>query len=160
MTSTLTSAPYNVLLENIADNGNGTWTWIWSVQNPHPGNGNGGTAQNLSHWGFTLGTCVVWSDVLAAGYSYDGTTWTDFSPNYAVDPSQDCMTQAVLKFDAGTQGSQKTYYRVVLAQSYTVEPASLGYYKSGQRTGCGTFLFTGIGCPGNGDPRRPDDGIR
>lgn len=153
MTSSLTSAPYNVVLENIISNDNGTWTWVWSVQNPNPGNGNNGTAQDLSHWGFTLGSCVVWNDVLAAGYSYNGTTWTNFTPNYSVDPSQDCMTQAVLKFDTGTSGTQKTYYSVTLANSYTVDPAASGYYKSGKRTGCGTFVFTGIGCPGDSGPR-------
>lgn len=145
-TSQTTSSPYIVTLEGRVDNGDHTWTWTWSVQNPNPGNGTNGTAQNLSHWGFVLGSCVNFADVTAAGYSFNGTDWTNFSPSYAVDPSQSCMTNPVFKFDIGTTGSAKTYYRLVMSANYAVDPYAQGYYKSGSRTGCGLFQFSGIGC--------------
>jgi hypothetical protein len=127
---------------------NGNWEWIWSVQNPNPGNGKNGTVQNLSHWGMQLGTCVNWSSVVGAAYSSNGSTWIDFTPSYQSDPSQGCMTTPVLKFDFGTAGSAKTYYRLVVNQNFTEGPVQ-GYYKSGVNTGCCTFTFTGIsGCGG------------
>lgn len=128
---------------------NGNWEWIWSVQNSNPGNGGGGTVQNLSHWGMQFGSCFVWASVVSAAYSGNGTTWIPFTPVYQVDPSQNCMTTPVLKFDFGTAGSAKSYYRLVVSQDYPVGWVP-GYYKSGANTGCCTFNFTGIGCPGGG----------
>jgi hypothetical protein len=124
----------------------GNWEWIWSVQNPNPGNGGGGTVQNLSHWGMQFGSCIVWSSVLSAAYSGDGITWTAFTPLYQVDPSQSCMTSPVLKFDFGTIGSAKSYYKLVVSQDYSVGVVP-GYYKSGANTGCCVFNFNGISCP-------------
>jgi hypothetical protein len=137
---------YNVVLEsrNLVDN---NWEWVWSVQNTNPGNGNNGTFQDLSHWGMGVGVCFDFQHVTAAAYSYDGITWTSFAPSLQSDISQDCMTTPVLKFDAGTTGSAKTYYRLVLNQFYPFGTAS-GYYKSGKLTGCCTFTFFGIGCGG------------
>jgi len=122
---------------------NGNWEWVWSVYNPNPGNGNNGTAQNLSHWGMQLASCVNYSSVTGAAYSSDGLSWTDFTPVNQTDPSQGCMTSPVIKFDFGTSGSTKSYYRLTVNQDYTEGPA-IGYYKSGSRTGCCTFSFTGI----------------
>jgi hypothetical protein len=122
---------------------NGYWEWVWSVNNPNPGNGNNGTAQNLSHWGMQLAGCVNWSSVTEAAYSSDGLSWTDFTPVNQTDPSQGCMTSPVIKFDFGTSGSAKSYYRLTVSQDYSEGPA-VGYYKSGSRTGCCTFNFTGI----------------
>ena len=127
---------------------NGNWEWIWSVKNPNPGNGKNGTVQNLSHWGMELGACVNLSSVVGAAYSGDGSTWTEFTPSYQPDPSQGCMTTPVLKFDFGTSGTAKTYYRLIVNQDFT-EGSVQGYYKSGVNTGCCTFSFTGIaGCGG------------
>ena len=152
-----TSAPevcnsnaYTVTLESNTPVGN-NWEWIWSVQNPNPGNGNNGT-QDLSNWGMQLGTCVNWAHVVAAGYSNDGADWTVFTPTYSVDPGQTCLTSPVLKFDYGTTGSAKTYYRLIMSYNY-VTGLSSGYYKSGNRTGCCTFYFTGINCDDDGGPR-------
>jgi hypothetical protein len=145
---------YTITLESHAFNGTG-WDWIWSVQNPNPGNGNNGTSQDLSHWGMRLGTCLSdLSHVTGAAYSADGTDWTTFTPSYGTDPSQGCMTTPVLKFDAGTTGSNKTYYRLTVDQFYPVSN-SLGYYKSGGNTGCCTFLFAGIGCSNSEEEERP-----
>ncbi len=127
---------------------NGNWEWIWSVQNPNPGNGSNGTAQNLSHWGMQLGTCVPWSSVVGAAYSGNGIGWITFTPSYHTDPSQNCMTTPVLKFDFGTSGGAKSYYKLIVNQDFP--PAWVpGYYKSGANTGCCIFNFDGIGCPGN-----------
>lgn len=126
---------------------NGNWVWIWSVQNLNPGNGRNGTAQDLSNWGMPLGFCVDWASVVGAAYSADGTNWTGFTPEYAVNPSQGCLTVPVVKFDFGTTGGAKSYYRLVVNQYYD-EAEVLGYYKSGSNTSCCTFSFTGIGCGG------------
>ncbi len=127
---------------------NGYWEWVWSVQNPNPGNGKNGTIQDLSHWGMQLGSCVNLTSVASAGYSRDGLTWTNFTPSYKSDPSQGCMTTPVLKFDFGTSGSAKTYYRLIVTEDFSEGPVQ-GYYKSGINTGCCTFNFTGIsGCGG------------
>lgn len=142
---------YIITLEShvqIGDN----WEWIWSVQNSNPGNGNNGTVQDLSNWGMQFGTCVNFTDVVAAAYSNDGSTWTGFTPSYGVDPSQSCLTTPVLKFDYGTTGSAKTYYRLTLSHNYAVGISS-GYYKSGTHTGCCTFNFAGISCDDGGGPR-------
>jgi hypothetical protein len=128
------------------------WEWVWSVQNSNPGNGNNGTIQDLSNWGMQLGTCVIWSDVVAAAYSNNGSNWTAFIPLYRADLNQTCLTTPVLKFDYGTTGSAKTYYKLTLSHNYP-EGIAFGYYKSGTKTGCCTFNFTGIGCDDDGGPR-------
>jgi hypothetical protein len=138
--------PYSILLESVTNNGDNTWTWIWSVQNPNPGNGNNGTAQGLSNWGFSFGSCVTASDLVSAGYSQDGNTWTDFNPGIAVDPGQSCFTRPVLKFEFETNEDQKSWYRLVVNKDLPVNNNATGYYKSGSHTGCGTFSFAGIGC--------------
>lgn len=127
---------------------NGNWEWVWSILNPNPGNGNNGTAQDLSHWGMQLGSCVNWTSVISAAYSSDGLNWTNFTPLYQSDPSQGCMTTPVVKFEFGTSGSARSYYRLVVNQDFT-EGMVDGYYNSGKNTGCCTFNFTGIsGCGG------------
>ncbi len=77
----------------------GNWEWVWSVRNPNPGNGLNGTVQDLSHWGMQFGDCFLWSDVVGAAISRNGNNWANFTPRYEVDPSQDCVTTTVLKFD-------------------------------------------------------------
>lgn len=126
---------------------NSNWEWIWSVQNPNPGNGGGGTVQNLSHWGMQFGSCFAWSYVVSAAYSADNITWTSFTPLYQIDPSQTCMTDPVLKFDYGTTGNAKSYYKLVISHDLPVGWVP-GYYKSGVNTGCCIFNFMGIACPG------------
>ncbi|MBL7744282.1 MAG: hypothetical protein JNN00_12470 [Chitinophagaceae bacterium] len=123
---------------------NGYWEWTWSVYNSNPGNGNNGTVQNLSHWGMQLGSCVNFSSVVSGAYSSDGSNWTSFTPSYQPDPSQGCMTAPVIKFDFGTTGNTKSYYRLIVNQDFT-EGTVPGYYKSGSNTGCCTFTLTGIG---------------
>jgi hypothetical protein len=142
---------YVVTLESHSQVGS-TWEWVWSVQNSNPGNGNGGTIQDLSHWGMQFGPCNVMSSVVGAAYSSNGVTWTNFTPVYEVDPNQGCMTTPVLKFDYGTTGSAKSYYKLIVNNDFE-EAASNGYYKSGVKTGCCTFTFQGIGCLSEGGVR-------
>ncbi len=142
---------YTIALEDVNHVGN-NYEWIWTVQNPNPGNGNNGTVQNLSHWGMQLASCVPWSSVVGAAYSADGITWTSFTPVYQVDPSQNCMTQPVLKFNFGTVGSTPSYYKLIVNQNFSTGYVP-GYYKSGSRTGCCIFNFVGIGCPSDTDER-------
>lgn len=130
---------------------NGQWEWVWSVQNSNPGNGSNGTVQNLSHWGMEFGPCVNVASITGAAYSPDGINWTAFTPVYQSDPSQACFTTPVLKFDYGTTGSAKSYYKLVFNANYAVVP-SPGYYKSGTSTGCCTFNFSGVGCTDGENP--------
>ncbi|MBK7560331.1 MAG: hypothetical protein IPI68_02155 [Chitinophagaceae bacterium] len=140
------SSAYFIVLESRSFI-DGNWEWIWSVQNSNPGNGNNGTIQDLSHWGMQFGSCFVMSAVVSGAFSGDGITWTGFTPSFERDPSQTCMTSPVLKFDYGTTGNAKSYYKLVLNQEY--QPTEVpGYYKSGRNTGCCTFNFNGIGCGG------------
>jgi hypothetical protein len=125
----------------------GNWEWVWSIQNLNPGNGSNGTSQDLSNWGMPLGFCVSWESVVGAGYSANGSNWTNFTPTYEVNPSQGCLTMPVIKFDYGTTGSAKSYFRLVVNRDYN-QSSTLGYYKSGRNTSCCTFNFTGMGCGG------------
>lgn len=97
---------------------NGKTTVIWSVTNTNPGNGSNGTSQNMSHWDWTLPTCIEFSKLLNAYYtstwSPDFTNWTSFTPTNVVDPSQSCNTANVVKFNFGTSGSSTSYYAIVL----------------------------------------------
>lgn len=124
----------------------GNWEWVWSIFNPNPGNGTNGTSQDMSHWGMQFGQCFNWQNVVGAAYSTNGTSWTSFTPVYQVDPSQSCVTTPVLKYNVGTTGTAKTYYRLVLNANYAIG-SSFGYYKSGVRMPCCTFTFNGVGCP-------------
>jgi hypothetical protein len=135
---------YEVVLESRALV-NGNWEWIWSVRNPNPGNGSNGTAKDLSHWGIRVGSCVDVSSIIGAAYSDDGAQWTSFTPVVQPDPSQDCLTTPTLKFDYGTSGSDKTYYRLIISQEYPTGSAR-AYYKSGGT--CCTFNITAMGCSG------------
>ncbi len=142
-----TSSPYTVSLESITNNGNGTYTWIWSVQNPNPGNGSNGTVQDLSHWNITLGQCATMADIVSGAMSGDGLNWTNITPLNRIDPSQDCYTDSVIKFDMGTSGNRKSYYQLTVNQNFDIDTEVTGVYKSGRETGCGVFLFSGFGCP-------------
>ncbi len=145
-TTTCNSNAYVVTLESKTLSA-GNWEWVWSVRNPNPGNGTNGTSQDMSHWGMQFGSCFTWADITGAGYSIDGTNWTSFSPTYQVDPSQSCVTTPVLKYNVGTSGTAKTYYKLVISKNYTVDPNAFAYYKSGARMPCCTFTFSGVGCP-------------
>ncbi len=138
---------YTIALESVTQVGS-NYEWIWTVTNNNPGNGLNETYQNNSHWGMQFGSCFVWSSVVSGAYSGNGNSWIPFTPTYAVDPSQDCLTTPVMKFNYGTTGTAPSYYKLVVNRPYVVG-YQFGYYKSGQRTGCCTFNFLGFGCPGS-----------
>jgi hypothetical protein len=140
------ASAYVVTLEGVTYTGT-SWEWVWSVRNPNPGNGTNGTSQDLSHWGMQFNPCFNFASIVSAGYSADNSTWTNFNPNYAVDPSQRCLTAPVFKFNYGTRGGNKSYYKIVVNQIYSVASCN-GYFKSGNRTGCCTFAFPGFSCGG------------
>ena len=149
-------APYTVTLDKKCNTGGNTWTWTWTVSNPMPGNGNGNTVQNLSHWGFTFKSCPVISgatinDIQSAAYSSDSVNWNSFTPTYGTDPSISGagITDSVLKFDFGTAGSSKSYYRVVVSRDFEIEN-TCAYFKSGSKTGVRTATIPGMGCGGGG----------
>lgn len=140
-------AAYNISLENKSFI-NGNWVWTWSVENPNPGNGQNGTAKDLSHWGMQFGTCVNPSSIVEAAYSGDGLNWTTFPPVVQVDPSQGCLQTPLLKFDFGTTGAAKSYYRLTVNQDYSAGFVP-GYFKTGGKTGCCPVYINGIsGCGG------------
>ena len=147
-TSNCPEEKYRVtLLENNVPDG-AHYRWTWKVENLNPGNGNNCTVQDLSNWGFKLSTCpmeagVPASEFVRAGFSSNGTSWNYFIPSFQVNPSQSCMTDPVLKFDFGTNGSNPSYFRVYLNSIRSVGSME-GYYKSGNKTGCGVFVFEGI----------------
>jgi hypothetical protein len=149
--------PYNISLASRTYNSTtNRTTFVWKVVNPNPGNGNNGTAQDLSHWGFTANTCsnpadaLKESDIISAGTGSGSTPGNHSSIKVEIkrDPSQDCTGNTpVLKFDAGGNGSTPKYYSLVLNGNWG--PGDLhAYYKSGSRTGCGlcTISGAGVGC--------------
>lgn len=150
------TVPYKITLESKTANSNGTYTWTWSVKNPNPGNGKNNTVQDLSHWDIVFNNCCVCSDgamlsdVVSASTSSNGTSWQSFTPSLQQDPSVlntcNLATGPVLKFDKGTSGGSKTYYRLVLSRDFEVFTQAQSIYKSGNRTGCGTICYPGIGC--------------
>lgn len=145
--TTESTGVYAVVLESKTNNGDGTYTWTWSVQNPNPGTGLNGTVQNLSHWNITLGNCATMADVVSGAYSADGISWTSFVPVLQEDKSQSCSTTPFLKFDFGTSGTAKSYYKLTITKNLETDNTVTALYKSGRNTGCGLFTFPGFGCP-------------
>lgn len=138
-------SPYTVHLASVKKV-DGGYEWIWEIQNFHPGNGSNGTAQDLSHWDISLGSCVGIEDIVKAAYSSNGTSWTSVKPELKQDKSQDCYKEKIFKFDYGTKGSKISYYKIVLSKNVTKSSVS-AVYKSGSKTGCGIFETCGFGCP-------------
>lgn len=142
--------PYLITLESVTQVGS-NYEWVWSVTNTNPGNGSNGTVQNLSHWDIKLGQCATMADVVSAATSADGITWNSFTPTYEDDQSilNTCsiVTGPVLKFDFGTSGAAKSYYKLVINKNLSVDMAANAFYKSGNNTGCGGLCFPGLGCP-------------
>ena len=143
----IVTSPYIVSLESKTKNSDGTFTWVWSVLNSNPGKGKigSGTAQDLSHWGMTLGNCATVADVVAGATSADGVKWNTFAPSLQLDKSQICSLNPVIKFELGTIGAKKSYYSLTIKKD--LETANvIALFKSGTSTGCGLFMFPGFGC--------------
>jgi hypothetical protein len=137
----------------------GTTVFVWKITNPNPGNGTGTTIQNLSHWDFVANACddpnkgleQNWSDVVAAYYTTDPSTWTQILPTPQIQPDPSikaCTTADLVKFDHGTSGSTPTYYKLVLAGSWD-KANTTAWFKSGANTGCCSKTVEGVGCKQN-----------
>ena len=133
------------LIDKSVDGTNETWTW--SLTNPNPGNGLNGTLQNVSHFDAVLNPQAE-AALLSAEYSFDGITWTSLPIEVERDPAiRACTSVDVLKFNAGTVGSQPTYYRASFSQQFTTNAYATSWIKSGTRTGCNMYYFCGINQP-------------
>lgn len=150
--NTFSADGYTITLVSHDKNADGNWEWIWTIKNNNPGNGNNGTYQNLSHWVFEPGTCLMAEDIVSAAHSGNGTDFTEIlAPyNFQPDPSfaNTCgiETGNVFKFNFGTDGSNLSYYKLVVNKNFDVNTDAVAYLKSGNNTGCGTMNFDGIGC--------------
>ena len=142
-----TAGAYTNIFEGKVANGDGTWTYTWSMQN------NTGS-QNLSHWVMDLGACITIEDVVSAaeGTSLNSMTvvevlWAPDPSLYNLNLSSSCnITDSVFKFNLGTPDDMtKVYYSITLTKNVGTADVT-GYYKSGRTTGCGSFIFTGLGC--------------
>lgn len=144
--SATTGGAYTNIFEGKTDNGNGTYTYTWSMQN------NTGS-QNLSHWVMDLGTCVTIDDVVSAAQGADLNNMSAVEVLWQADPSLSnanltgCnITVPVFKFGQGTpNATTKVYYSITISKNVGTADVT-GYYKSGKITGCGSFIFTGLGC--------------
>lgn len=147
---------YDIVLVSKTQLGDGNWEWIWSIQNtqPYQGGSNSSGTQDLSHWSFVPGSCLVLEDIVSAAYSFDGSSYTEIQGPFAFnqDPSilNTCNLETgdVFKFDIGTDGTNKTYYKLVINKNYAINNEAVLWYKTGgQNSKCGTDIFDGIGCP-------------
>jgi len=145
-----TADAYSIeLLTNSTPEGrtDGYQEWTWVLTNPNPGNGANGTLQNVSHFSIAL-NALAEAALVSAEYSYDGITWISVPITVERDPAiRSCTQVDVLKFDAGTVGSEPTYYRATFSQEFSSNPFATSWIKSGVKTGCNMYFFTGIGGP-------------
>lgn len=110
----------------------GQSTFTWTVQNTNPGNGkNNGTYKDLSHLDQVYNSCVDPTKRISGG-------------GYGKDPSQNCLTGSVLKFDYGTSGSTPTTYTAVFNSVSYVPVLVNASFKAGN--GCCSGQIYGIGC--------------
>jgi len=137
------------LVSNSSDESRGTYEWTWVLTNPNPGNGENGTLQDVSHFSIAL-NAEAEAALVSAEYSFDGITWISIPIVVDRDPGiRACTSTDVLKFDAGTVGSEPTYYRATFDQVFAVNPYSTSWIKTGSRSGCNLYFFTGVGASSN-----------
>ena len=137
------------LVSNSSDESRGTYEWTWVLTNPNPGNGLNGTLQNVSHFDIALNAAAE-AALVSAEYSFDGITWISVPIEVERDPSiRQCTSTDVLKFNAGTVGSQPTYYRATFSEEFSTNPYSTSWINSGNRTGCNMYFFSGVGASSN-----------
>jgi hypothetical protein len=140
---------YDIKLENKIRNKNGTYTWIWSVTNTKPGDGTpgSGTVQDLQSWGFTLSSCAGLGQVISGSTSPDGVSWSNFNPEIKTVSGISGGSKPALMFEQGTVKSQKSYYKLLVTRNFSTDEKVNAVYKSGDLTGSGTIVISGIGCP-------------
>ena len=142
---------YDASLIEVSQQGANEYAWTWTVTNPNPGNGSDGTLQNLSHWSMAVGDVIRHSNIVSVSYSLDGLGWTELPVSLAIDKSQDCYTNTVLKFDYGTVGSEPTYYKLVVNAPFAQSVVTANF-KSGKVTGCYNGYVASLGAPGGTGP--------
>jgi hypothetical protein len=122
--------------------------WTWSLTNTNPGNGSNGTLQDVSHWDIALPPAAE-NALVAAEYSKDGNNWHSIALVVDRDPSiKMCTGQDVLKFEAGTEDDQPTYYRATFSQKFVDNAYATSYIKTGGgMKGCNLYYFSGMGTP-------------
>lgn len=142
---------YSIQLLSNASNESrgGAYEWTWILTNPNPGNGLNGTLQNVSHFDVALNAAAE-AALVSAEYSFDGITWVSVPIEVERDPAiRQCTSTDVLKFNAGTVGDQPTYYRASFSEEFTQNPYATSWIKSGVKTGCNMYFFTGVGPASN-----------
>ena len=140
---------YEIKLENKIKNKNGTYSWIWSVTNTRPGDGSPGsnTVQDLQSWGFTLSGCAGMGQIISGSTSPDGVTWSNFNPEIKTVSGISGGSKPALMFEQGTVKNQKSYYKLLVTRNFSTDDEVKAVYKSGDLTGSGTIVISGIGCP-------------
>jgi len=140
---------YDIKLENKFRNKNGTYTWIWSVTNTRPGDGapGSGTSQDLQSWGFTLSGCAGLGQIISGSTSPDGISWKNFNPEIKSVNGLQGGAQEAMMFEQGTVSNQKSYYKLLVTRNFSTDDKVKAVYKSGDLTGSGTIVVSGIGCP-------------
>jgi len=137
------------LLTAASDESRGVQEWTWVVSNPNPGSGADGTLQDVSHFSIAL-NAVAEAALVSAEYSFDGITWISIPVVVDRDPAiKACTTTDVLKFDAGTTGTQPTYYRATFDQVFSTNPYSTSWIKTSAKSACNMYFFTGVGASSN-----------
>ena len=138
-------APYEIVLVTKNSVGDNT-EWTWSLTNPNPGSGTNGTLRDVSHWDVSLPSQAE-AALIGAQYSFDGVNWHNSPIVVERDFSiKLCTLVDVLKFDAGTTGSQPTYYRAIFDEDFTLNPFATSWIKNGGgQQGCNMYYYTGMG---------------
>ena len=137
------------LLTTTSEESRGVYEWTWVLTNPNPGSGTNGTLQDVSHFSIALNAAAE-AALVSADYSFDGITWRSVPVVLERDPAiRQCTTTDVLKFDAGTVGGEPTYYRATFSEQFSANPYATSWVKSGARTGCNMYFFTGVGPASN-----------
>jgi len=142
-----TAAEYQISCVSRSQVGS-NYEWTWMIVNPNPGNGSDGTLQDISHWSVPLSLAAE-AALVSAEYSYDGITWFSVSIEMERDPSiRTCTNADVLKFNAGTNGGNPTYYRATFSSDFSVNPYATSWIKSGNNyssgTKCNMHMFAGV----------------
>jgi hypothetical protein len=142
-----TAAAYQISLCNKSCEDGLNHSWTWSVTNPNPGNGLDGTLQDVSHFSIAI-SAQAEAALVSAEYSFDGITWISIPITVDRDPTiKNCTREDVLKFDAGTYGSEPTFYRATFNEEFSENPFATSWVKTSSKADCNLSFFTGVGGP-------------
>src|SRR6188472_922482 len=104
----------------------------------------------LSHWGFPIAVCegqeATVEHILIGAVtetSLNQVNWFPATSKYGQDPSQNCMTGPLFKFDFGMGSETTRYYRLILNGNWTLIP-DIAYIKYGNN--CCVLDVPGGGC--------------